>query len=157
MKIKVLQLIIPFFYFTCCTAIEQKKENRIDNNIFSHIDTTNIKDNTLSFYKDIEKDITTKDFYFLCTINADCSNCIADFLKFVERSSSYHKGIPIYVILNSFYSDALKFYAKKAELLSKFTIIEVESDLWEEEIIKDFNELYIMKCEKVVSCFPSFP
>lgn len=112
----------------------------------------------LLFYNEIADSISEiTGLYFLYIVNADCSNCIAGFLRFIDLLYSSGSTLRTFAVVNVSYSRNLSFYAKQAGNQSFFQTINVSEDCWNDKVMTDFYELYLMKDSCIVKRYLTQP
>lgn len=135
-----------------------KQHNKIDS-LLTGIDTV-IPEASISellFYNEIADSISKEsDLYFLYIVNADCSNCIAGFFRFIDQVNSSGSCLKTFAVVNTLYNKNLSFYAKQAGNQSSFQIINVGEDCWNEKVMTDFYELYLIKGNHIIKRFLTF-
>lgn len=160
---------IAFLYcltgvFFSCTNHQPKQSvvkqyNKIDS-LLSGIDsiTPEVQLTDLLFYNEIDDSIDIKtDMYFLCVINADCSHCIANFFQFIDQVKNSNSSLKIFAVVNTLYNKNLSYYAKQAKKQSSFQTIKVSADCWDNKVITDFYELYIIHGNQILKRFLTLP
>ena len=133
--------------------------NRIDS-ILTGIDTATSETlvTELLFYDEIADSIRTEEKpYFLYIVNADCSNCIANFFRFIDQVNNSDSSLKTVAVVNTLYNKNLSFYSKRAGCQSFFQTISVSDDCWNDKVMTDYYELYLIKGTSIVKRFLTCP